>query len=212
MRQARNTVLVFGSLLAVAVAAYAIGAYALLPIGSRVHPDMRAAFEANAAAVHAHVFAAAVALILGPLQFSSRLRTRRPVWHRWIGRGYLAIGVLLGGLAGLYLSMHAFGGVVAQLGFAFLAIAWLQTGLLAYLAIREGDLTRHRAWMIRNFALTLAAVTLRLYLPAAAGAGIEFETAYPAIAWLCWVPNLVVAQWVVRSLSRTPTHASASRG
>ena len=49
--------------------------------------------------------------------------------------------------------------------------------------------------MIRNFALSLAAVTLRLYLPASAVAGVPFEDFYPAVAWLCWVPNLILAEW-----------------
>ncbi|HSN73071.1 MAG TPA: DUF2306 domain-containing protein, partial [Steroidobacteraceae bacterium] len=155
--------------------------------------------------------ASAVALILGPLQFIRRLRTRRPTWHRWIGRTYLGVGVLEGGLAGLYLAIHAFGGPVAQLGFAFLAIAWLQTGMLAYLAIREGDVSRHQKWMIRNFALTFAAVTLRLYLPSSAVAGIDFETAYPVIAWVCWVPNLLVAERVVRMLPENHAPALKNR-
>jgi hypothetical protein len=48
--------------------------------------------------------------------------------------------------------------------------------------------------MVRNFALTFAAVMLRLYLPASMVVGIEFELAYPVIAWLCWLPNVVVAE------------------
>jgi hypothetical protein len=40
-------------------------------------------------------------------------------------------------------------------------------------------------------------VTLRLYLPLSGAIGIPFDDAYPAIAWLCWVPNLVVAEWLV---------------
>jgi hypothetical protein len=52
--------------------------------------------------------------------------------------------------------------------------------------------------MIRNFSLTFAAVTLRLYLPASLAAGLPFDTVYPAIAWLCWVPNLVVAEFLLR--------------
>jgi hypothetical protein len=52
--------------------------------------------------------------------------------------------------------------------------------------------------MIRSFALTLAAVTLRIYLPLAMIAGLDFATAYPVIAWLSWMPNLVVAQLLVR--------------
>ncbi len=90
--------------------------------------------------------------------------------------------------------MHAFGGVTARLGFAALALAWLYTGTRAYLAIRSRDVAAHRRWMVRNFALTFAAVTLRVYLPASALAGIDFELAYSAIAWLCWMPNLVFAE------------------
>src|SRR5260370_20371385 len=54
--------------------------------------------------------------------------------------------------------------------------------------------------MIRSYALTLAAVTLRIYLPASQIAGIPFPDAYQTISWLCWVPNLVVAEWwILRS-------------
>jgi hypothetical protein len=49
--------------------------------------------------------------------------------------------------------------------------------------------------MVRNFSLTFAAVTLRLYIPASALAGVEFSVAYPIIAWLCWVPNILWAEW-----------------
>ena len=52
--------------------------------------------------------------------------------------------------------------------------------------------------MIHNFALTFAAVTLRIYVPAAIVAGVAFATAYPVIAWLCWVPNLLIAAWIAR--------------
>jgi hypothetical protein len=51
--------------------------------------------------------------------------------------------------------------------------------------------------MIRNFSLTFAAVTLRIYVPLSIALGIPFEQAYPAIAWLCWVPNLAVAEWAL---------------
>jgi hypothetical protein len=58
--------------------------------------------------------------------------------------------------------------------------------------------------MIRSFALTFAAVTLRLYLPASQIAGMPFPAAYSAIAWLCWVPNLLVAEWFIRAASVAP--------
>lgn len=182
--------------LSIGVALYAIVAYGLFPLGATVHPDMRAAFESQGAGIYAHVFASAFALLLGPFQFVRRLRAAHPALHRWSGRLYLGVGVLVGGAAGLYVALHAFGGTVARVGFACLALAWLYTGLRAYLAIRARDVVAHRRWMVRNFALAFAAVTLRLWLPAAVVAGASFESAYAAIAWLCWVPNLLVAEFV----------------
>lgn len=186
--------------LSLGVAAYAVVAYALFPVGSMLHPDMRASFEANRVVVYLHVFASALTLALGPFQFSTRLRASRPVLHRWMGRMYLGIGVLVGGLAGLVMALDAYGGLTAKVGFGVLAVLWLYTGLRAYLAIRARDIALHRLWMVRNFALAFAAVTLRLWLPAAMVAGIDFDLAYPVIAWLCWVPNIVLAlAWTRRN-------------
>lgn len=185
-------------LLSLGVAGYALVMYAFVPLGKFLHPDMRAAFEANRAVVYVHVFASSVALILGPFQFMDGLRARRLNLHRWMGRTYLGVGVLLGGLAGLHMAFHAFGGIVSQLGFGALALGWLYTGLRAYLAIRAKDVASHRRWMVRNFALAFGAVTLRLWLPGSVAAGVPFELAYPAIAWLCWVPNLVVAEYLLK--------------
>jgi hypothetical protein len=182
-------------LLALGVAAYAVFAYAYLPLGSLVHPDMKLNFAAHKLGIYVHIFASAVALSLGPLQFSASLRRNRPWLHRFIGRVYLSVGVGLGGLSGLYMATFAFGGVAAKLGFAGLALAWLFTGFCAYRAIRRGAVQAHRQWAIRNFSLTFAAVSLRIYLPSSLVAGIPFELAYPFIAWLCWVPNLLIAEW-----------------
>lgn len=185
-------------LLAIGVAGYAVFAYGFMPLGSLVHPDMRLNFLAHQAGIYTHVFASAVALLLSPLQFSTKLRSRRPRVHRVIGRIYLGVGVALGSLSGLYMAMFAFGGLISKAGFFCLAVCWLLTGLGAYLAIRSGDVATHRRWVIRNVSLTLAAVTLRIYLPSSMLMGIPFEQAYPMIAWLCWVPNLLVAEWVLR--------------
>ena len=53
----------------------------------------------------------------------------------------------------------------------------------------------HQRWMIRSFSLCFAAVTLRIYLGAFFALGVPFEQFYTALAWLCWVPNLVVVDW-----------------
>jgi uncharacterized membrane protein len=193
MRLAGFTALI---VLSLGVAAYAVGVYGFLPLGALVQPEMRATFEAHRFGIYLHVFASAVALAFGPFQFSARLRAARPGLHRWTGRLYLGVGVLVGGAAGLFMAFHAYGGPVSRLGFAGLAMAWLYTGFRAWRAIRAGDVASHRRWMVRNFALTFAAVTLRLLAPVAFASGIPFELSYPVIAWLCWVPNLLVAERV----------------
>lgn len=209
MKRAGWLTMVFFSL---GVCAYAIYAYGVLAPGTLVHPDMRAAYEAKAWTLRLHIFAAIAALALGPFQFSPRLRARLPRLHRWMGRTYLSAGVAVGGVAGLYLAQGAFGGLVPRLGFSLLALAWLYTGWRAFAAIRGGDVAAHREWMVRNFALTLAAVTLRFYIPAFMAAGVRFEDAYPVIAWLCWVPNLALAQlWIARGRAqRRPRRAIAA--
>ena len=100
-------------------------------------------------------------------------------------------------MAGLLLAFRSQGGVPAHLGFGSLAVLWIVTGALAWSRIVARDVASHRDWMVRNFPLTLAALTLRVYLPLSLLAGVPFPYAYPAIAWLCWVPNLLVAEWLV---------------
>lgn len=140
-----------------------------------------------------HLLGGTVALVLGPWQFWTKLRNRRLSLHRWIGRIYLS-AILVGGVAGLYLATIAFGGLPTQIGFGGLAILWLVTGVMAYRRVRQGDYEAHREWMIRNYALTFAAVTLRLWLPLLMTLGFSFPVAYTAIAWLSWVPNLIAVE------------------
>jgi hypothetical protein len=78
-----------------------------------------------------------------------------------------------------------------------LAVIWLASGLMAYRRIRHKAIQSHRQWMIRNYSLTFAAVTLRLWLVVFDSLGVEFIDAYVAVAWLSWVPNLMVAEGIV---------------
>ncbi len=182
------------AVLSVLVAGYALFMYGTQPLGARVHPQMRAEFEARPVAIYAHIFGASVALLLGPVQFLKGLRVARPALHRALGWAYLALGVFVGGLAGLYVAFFAFGGAVSTSGFAVLAVVWLYTGARAVLTAKARDFDAHRRWMVRNFALALAAVTLRIGLGIGFGSGLAFEVFYPPLAWLSWVPNLLLAE------------------
>jgi uncharacterized membrane protein len=163
-------------------------------------------------AFYAHIVFAGLALLLSPLQFVARLRDRAPRVHRVNGRVVLgAIG--LASLAGLVLAPMNVAGPVGTAGFGALAVLWATFAVLAFRAIRRGDVVAHRRWMVRTFALTYAAVTLRLWLGVLITlfivAGVDpdaaFGRAYVIVPFLAWVPNLLVAQWWLRRGDRRAT-------
>ena len=190
--------------------AFLVGTYALLVL---VHPAFRAEFLRDRfarmpLAAGGHLLGGGVALWLGPLQFVRRLRARIPAVHRWVGRVYV-VSCLGGSVAGAVLAWNSMGGIPTHLGFGLLAVAWFVTTSTAYRAIRRGDRARHSSrWMVRSFALTLAAVTLRIYLPSSAMLGIPFDVAYRWIAWLAWIPNLLAAEWLRRRTRLYPAGAT----
>lgn len=142
-----------------------------------------------------HVGLGALALALGPFQLSVKRRQRNLNLHRQLGKLYV-ISILVASVCAFYAAFFADTGWIAGLGFAMLALAWFYTTLRAYQTIRQKQVDQHRAWMYRSYAVTLAAVTLRIILPVElALLGLPFSVAYPIVAWLCWVPNLIVVEW-----------------
>jgi hypothetical protein len=150
-----------------------------------------------------HIAASGFAMILGAFQFSKTLRRKAPTVHRWMGYGYVT-ACTVGGLAGGTIAMSSTAGPVAGWGFLLLAIFWVPFTLLALAAAMRKDFVSHERWMIRSFALTFGAVTLRIYLPIAIIMNHgEFPLdAYRAIAWLAWVPNLIVAELFIATLRK----------
>ena len=123
-------------------------------------------------------------------------------FHCWPGRFYL-LEVALGSVAGFAMAVVSKDGLATRIGFGTLAVLWFFTGLQAYRKVRQGRIAEHRQWMIRNFALTLAAVTLRVYIPLMLlGLHLPFRQTYITVAWLCWVPNLVSAEFIARRQQR----------
>jgi len=157
---------------------------------------------------YTHITFGGIALLTGWTQFSRRLRDKYLSAHRWVGRIYV-IAVILSSLAGLFIAFFASGGIVSSFGFGLLAILWFFTVLKAYTSIRKGNIKQHENWMIRNYALAFAAVTLRIYLPLSQAAlHMDFITAYRATSWLCWVPNLVIAEIIIGKRSQIPAYAA----
>jgi uncharacterized membrane protein len=163
--------------------------------------------SAHPLALALHAVPAALALIIMPLQLHAGFRTRHPRAHRVIGRTYAGL-VGVASLAALRIAPMALGGPVSAAGFTALALAWVASTALGARAAMRRRFDVHRGWMTRSAALTFAAVTLRLLLPLSTRVmGFDFVTAYRAIAWLCWLPNLLVAEWWLRRDAGKPRRA-----
>ena len=159
---------------------------------------------------YAHTLGGAIASLIGPFQFLASMRTRYPRVHVWLGRIYLTC-VAGSALGGLYLSPDSEARNTLGIGFIALALAWLYTGAKAYLTIRARDVQAHRRWMIRNYALTYAAVTLRLEMPVLIAAfGVAPVMALNIQAWMCWVPNLIIVEMWIRRRRARPMLASSA--
>ena len=145
---------------------------------------------------YAHICFGAVALLVGWTQFHEGWRRRYMMAHRVLGKVYM-LSVLISGAGSLYIVTHGSGGLVAQTGFFFLAIVWLSTSVLAYRAIRVGDVSKHQRMMVYSYAVCFSAVMLRLWLPLFTSIfEWEFTPSYRIIAWLCWLPNMAVAYFI----------------
>lgn len=189
----------------VTVLSVLIGAYgiAVVASGFKILPDEIAANDFSWA-LRVHIVAASSALVLGPWQFSRRIRTSRPRMHRLTGRAYVVVA-LIGATTGAAVAPTTANGPVAAGGFLVLGVLWFITTSRAFVTGTQRDFTAHQTWAIRSFALAFAAVMLRVYLGLTGAVGVDFDSAYPAIAWLCWIPNLIVAQWLIRRVvSRGP--------
>lgn len=182
-----------GSSVLVALATFRI-AFLGMPLS---FPEMLGHIDQRWLAFVLHIWGASAALALGAVQFFARFRAKYPVVHRWVGRLYGG-SILIAGVAGFIIALGAEGGVIARLGFGLLAILWVGVTFNAVRLARRLRIAEHRRWMIRSFALTFAAVTLRLYMLGFVGAGFSYTEASIYLAWLCWVPNLIAAEWLLR--------------
>ncbi|WP_239453468.1 MULTISPECIES: DUF2306 domain-containing protein [Microbacterium] len=154
-----------------------------------------------------HIVGSSVFLVLGALQFAPSLRRRR--WHRLAGRIVAPAG-LLSALSALW--MTAFYDIPTAVSGPGLAAVRLVLGttmaaaiVVAFIAIRRGDVRTHGAWMTRAYAIGLAAGTqVFVFLPYTLLAGTPSPVVYTLLMTAGWAVNLVVAEVVIRRRARAP--------
>jgi len=150
---------------------------------------------------YTHVFTSCLVLIAGFTQFNPWLLRRYPKVHRRMGWVYLVTVIGVSGPAAFMMAWHANGGLPARTSFTLLSLLWVSYTFYAGWKVVKKDFATHGAFMFRSYALTLSAITLRLYtyisafLPLAASP----REIYITTAWLSWVPNLLIAEMLIRS-------------
>jgi uncharacterized membrane protein len=149
-----------------------------------------------------HIVTAFPPLLVGFYLFFPESRKGGNRTHRWLGTVY-CVAIWISAVAGLIMAAANSRGIVAQTGFGTLAVIWFSTTLFAYRTAREKDFIAHREWMIRSYAITLAVVTVRPLFLFGPPSGIDADTWYAMVTWLCWLPNLLIAEAYVRSTNVT---------
>lgn len=172
-----------------------------------------ARFSASPLPVVLHILTVSLYAILGAFQFAAGFRLRRPGWHRAAGKLLVLCG-LMAGLTGLWLNLfYSRPAGSGELLYAFRLLfgsAMVVSILLGFAAILRGDVIRHRAWMIRGYAIGLGAGTQ--VLTEFAGAltlGPPDEISKALLMGAGWVINLSVAEWAIRRRS-IPSARTAS--
>jgi hypothetical protein len=182
-------------LVSVPIGVYALrywsGDPALLP------HELRLNLLHNPPAFILHTSFGGLALLLAPWQFNGWLRRRQPALHRWIGRAYVGC-VLISGVAAYSVALGTFAGPIASAGFSLMATAWLGTTFIAWRAVRQRRYEAHRRWMVRSFALSLSAETLRIALLVPMQIQMDFLPIYRLTSWASWILNLLMAELWLR--------------
>ena len=153
-------------------------------------------------AFYVHITSSLVVLLTGILQFLPTVLKRFPKIHRNLGKIYVATILILSGPSGLIMALYASGGFWARLSFTLISLLWIIFTWLAYRKAVQKDFRSHTAYVYRSFALTLSAITLRSYvwlLPLFAHwHHLHGREMYVLVSWLSWVPNLLVAEVLIR--------------
>lgn len=144
-----------------------------------------------------HALTSVLALLAGFTQFFRKfLHTKI---HRYMGLIYIAVILGLSGPSGFIMGLVANGGIISVIAFSMLSVLWWYCTFQAYRAIREKNYEKHAKFMYRSYALTLSALTLRLWKYTIVNYIYEMPPMdlYRLVGWLGWVPNLLLAEYLI---------------
>ena len=156
------------------------------------------------AAFYTHIFTSTIVLFSGLFLFSKWVLKNLPRLHRFFGKLYVGLVLLLSAPSGLIMALHANGGTLAKIAFVLLTFLWWWFTYLGYITARRKDFNAHKNWMARSYALTFSAITLR-FSQMLLGMYFLLDPVfqYVLISWTSWIINLAVAELIIRKIKFT---------
>lgn len=149
---------------------------------------------------YTHIISSLVVLLSGVSQFVPFLARTYQRTHKTLGQVYIFLILLIAAPSGLGLSLYANGGLPAKVGFFIQSLLWFLITLKAFYEIKQQKIESHIQWMMRSYAITLAAMSLRTesYLMKSIFDTRPFET-YLTVVWVSWVGNLIFCEILIVS-------------
>lgn len=146
---------------------------------------------------YTHVYTSIFVLLSG---FSALLRKDFGLknFHKNTGKIYIFLILFLAAPSGIYMGVFANGGILSKISFVILGCLWWFSTFKAYQSARQKKFKEHQQWMWRSFALTISAITLRMWKVIIV---YLFHPnpmdVYQIIAWMGWIPNIILIEYLI---------------
>lgn len=155
------------------------------------NPVFRAAF-------YTHITSALIVMVVGAFQFFPIILKKKPGFHHFFGKIYIFGILFFAGPSGMVLAKFANGGLTSRVGFSLQCIVWVALTAAAWWEIQQRNWLGHTHFMLRSFAVTLAAMSLRtesywMYY----WLGTKPIETYQTVTWLSWVGNLLLVECLI---------------
>lgn len=153
-----------------------------------------------------HVYTSIFVLIFGISQFSKCIRNKFTKLHKVLGKLYVFLILFIAAPSGFIMALHANGGAFSKLSFLIQALLWFWFTFKAFRFAKDKKWISHQKFMLRSYALTLSAISLRLFKWLIVST-IELPPmdTYKIVSWLGWLLNLIIVEVYLMNKKLHPT-------
>lgn len=146
-----------------------------------------------------HVFSSPFVIFSGLFQFNKYFIFKLPKIHRILGFIYIVVLVFIAAPTGFLMGLYANGSYPTQISFSILSVLWMLTTVIAFIKVTKRDFVAHAKWMLRSYALTLSAISLRFFtfLIGYFNLPLNPGEAYILVSYSSWIVNLLIAEWLI---------------